>query len=193
MTGLDLQHDALIEIAVLVTDSELTVLDEGIDIVIHTSDDKLAGMADVVAQMHARSGLIEEVRTSPITLAQAQDQVLAYLKKYVPEPRTAPLCGNSIATDRAFLARDMPEVYNHLHYRMVDVSTIKELCRRWFPRVYFAQPEKGQAHRALADIQESIRELAYYRQAVFVPGPGPDVEQSKKIAAQIVQAGIGRG
>jgi len=173
MTGLDLKRDKIIEIAALVTDSELTVLGEGVDIVIHAEDSDLDGMVEVVAAMHAASGLTEEVRRSTVTVAEAETQVLAYIRSHVPEPRTAPLCGNSIATDRGYLARDMTELDDFLHYRMVDVSSIKELSRRWYPRVYFAQPTKGLAHRALADIQESIEELRYYRRTVFVPPPGP--------------------
>jgi len=185
MTGLELGHDALIEVAALVTDSELNILGDGIDIVIHASDDVLDGMVDVVRDMHARSGLTEEVRASTVSLAEAEDQVVEYVSRYVPEARTAPLCGNSIATDRGFLARDMPRFDGHLHYRMVDVSSIKELCRRWYPRVYFGQPPKGLAHRALADIKESIRELRYYRQTIFVAQPGPDVEAARSIAAEL--------
>jgi oligoribonuclease len=185
MTGLDLRNDALIEIAVLVTDGELAVLGDGIDIVIHADDDALAAMPDVVRDMHAHSGLTEEVRASAVTIAEAEEQVLAYIREYVPEPRTAPLAGNSIATDRGFLARDMPELDAHLHYRMVDVSSVKELCRRWFPRVFYAKPEKGMAHRALADIYESIRELDYYRQTLFVAPPGPTSEQAQAVAAAV--------
>jgi oligoribonuclease len=185
MTGLDLRNDALIEIAVLVTDGELAVLGDGIDIVIHADDDALAAMPDIVRDMHAHSGLTEEVRASAVTIAEAEEQVLAYIRQYVPEPRTAPLAGNSIATDRGFLARDMPELDAHLHYRMVDVSSVKELCRRWFPRVFYAKPEKGMAHRALADIYESIRELDYYRQTLFVAPPGPTSEQAQAVAAAV--------
>src|ERR1700753_3603930 len=174
MTGLDLRNDALIEIA---------LLGNGIDIVIHADDDALAAMPDIVRDMHAHSGLTEEVRASAVTIAEAEEQVLAYIREYVPEPRTAPLAGNSIATDRGFLARDMPELDAHLHYRMVDVSSVKELCRRWFPRVFYAKPEKGMAHRALADIYESIRELDYYRQTLFVAPPGPTSEQAQAVAA----------
>ncbi|MFI5955009.1 oligoribonuclease [Cryptosporangium sp. NPDC051539] len=185
MTGLELGHDALIEVAALVTDSDLNILGEGIDVVIHTSDAALDGMLDVVRDMHAKSGLTDEVRASTVSLAEAEDRVLEYITSYVKDPKSAPLCGNSIATDRGFLARDMPRLDNYLHYRMVDVSSIKELCRRWYPRVYFGQPAKGLAHRALADIRESIRELQYYRRAVFVPPPGPDVEQARAIAASL--------
>jgi oligoribonuclease len=185
MTGLDLGKDALIEVAALVTDPDLNVLGDGVDLVIHADDEALAGMPDVVREMHEKSGLTEEVRKSAITLAEAEDRVLEYVTSFVKDPRTAPLCGNSIATDRGFLARDMPRLDAHLHYRMIDVSSIKELCRRWYPRVYFGQPAKGLAHRALADIRESIRELEYYRRAIFVPLPGPDVEQAKAIAGEI--------
>jgi oligoribonuclease len=185
MTGLDLRRDALIEVAALVTDPDLNVLGEGVDVVIHADDELLDGMVDVVRDMHRRSGLTEAVRASAVTVAEAEELILAYVKEHVPDPRTAPLCGNSIATDRGFLARDMPTLDGHLHYRMIDVSSIKELCRRWYPRVYFGQPAKGLAHRALADIRESIRELEYYRRTLFVPLPGPDVDQAKAIAAEL--------
>src|SRR5580765_8354008 len=141
MTGLDLARDALIEIACLVTDGELTVLGAGVDIVIHANESALAGMPDVVAEMHARSGLTDEVRRSRVTLAEAEQQVLAYVREHVPDPGAVPLAGNSIATDRGFLARDMPELDGHLHYRMIDVSSVKELTRRWFPRAFYAKPE----------------------------------------------------
>ena len=185
MTGLDLGKDKLIEVAALVTDPELNVLGEGVDLVIHADDAALDAMPPVVRDMHAKSGLTEEVRRSVVTLAEAEEQILAYVKEFVPNPRTAPLCGNSIATDRGFLARDMQALDAFLHYRMIDVSSIKELCRRWYPRVYFGQPPKGLAHRALADIRESIRELEYYRRTIFVPLPGPDVETAKAIAAEL--------
>jgi oligoribonuclease len=189
MTGLDLGRDALIEVAALVTDAELNVLGEGVDVVIHADDEALAGMPDVVADMHARSGLTEAVRASTVTTAEAERRVLDYVREFVPEARTAPLCGNSIATDRAFLARDMPELDRWLHYRMVDVSSIKELCRRWYPRVYFAQPQKGMSHRALADVRESIRELRYYRRTLFVPLPGPSSDEAQAAAAEVMSAG----
>jgi oligoribonuclease len=185
MTGLDLGKDKLIEVAALVTDPDLNILGEGVDLVIHADDAALDGMPAVVRDMHAKSGLTEEVRRSAITMAEAEEAVLAYVREFVPNPRTAPLCGNSIATDRGFLARDMPALDDFLHYRMIDVSSIKELTRRWYPRVYFGQPAKGLAHRALADIKESIRELEYYRRTVFVPLPGPDVETAKAIAAEL--------
>lgn len=186
MTGLDLDNDVLIEVAALVTDSDLNVLGDGVDVVIHAPEDKLAGMVEVVRDMHARSGLTEEVRQATTTIADAEAMVLAYIQEHVPDAKTAPLCGNSIATDRGFLARQMPLLDDYLHYRMVDVSSIKELCRRWYPRVYFGQPAKGLAHRALADIRESIRELEYYRRTVFVPLPGPDIDAAKAIAAKVV-------
>ena len=185
MTGLDLGKDKLIEVAALVTDPDLKVLGEGIDLVIHADDAALDAMPPVVRDMHAKSGLTDEVRRSAIGMAEAEDAVLSYIRQFVPNPRTAPLCGNSIATDRGFLARDMPALDSYLHYRMIDVSSIKELARRWYPRVYFGQPAKGLAHRALADIRESIRELEYYRRTVFVPLPGPDVETAKAIAAEL--------
>ena len=185
MTGLDLGKDKLIEVAALVTDPELNVLGDGVDLVIHADDAALDAMPEVVREMHAKSGLTGEVRRSAITMAEAEEAVLAYVREFVPNPRTAPLCGNSIATDRGFLTRDMPTLDAYLHYRMIDVSSIKELCRRWYPRVYFGQPAKGLAHRALADIRESIRELEYYRRTIFVPLPGPDVDAAKAIAADL--------
>jgi oligoribonuclease len=188
MTGLDLGRDALIEVAVLVTDADLNILGDGVDVVIHAPDSALDGMLDVVRDMHAKSGLTDEVRKSTVTLHEAEDMITGYVLEYAPAPGTAPLCGNSIATDRGFLARDMPRFDGHLHYRMIDVSSIKELSRRWYPRTYYGQPQKGLAHRALADIKESIRELDYYRRTVFVEGPGPDVDQAKAIAAEVSAA-----
>jgi len=186
MTGLDPGKDALIEIAALVTDGELRVLGEGVDIVVHADEAALASMPDIVRDMHAKSGLTEDVRRSTVTLAEAEQQVLAYVRRHVPDPRSAPLAGNSVGTDRGFLARDMPELDAYLHYRIVDVSSVKELCRRWYPRIYYAQPTKGLAHRALADITESIRELAYYRRTAFVPQPGPTTEQAQAVAQALV-------
>jgi oligoribonuclease len=188
MTGLDLARDKLIEVAVLITDSELNALDPGLDLIISADDADLDAMNEVVAEMHAKSGLTDAVRAATLTVGEAEQQLLAYVKRFVPERRTAPLCGNSIGTDRGFLARDMPELDDFLHYRMVDVSSVKELARRWFPRVYFAQPAKGLAHRALADIIESVRELAYYRQTVFVPAPGPSSDAAQEAAAQAVES-----
>ena len=183
MTGLDLERDALIEIACLVTDGSLDVLDEGLDLVIKPPPEALDQMEDVVRDMHTASGLLSEL-PSGVTLAEAQDQMLSYVRTYISEPRRAPLAGNSIATDRVFIARDMPELDAFLHYRMVDVSSIKELARRWYPRAYFASPPKRGGHRALADITESIQELRYYRDTVFVPPPGPDSATARRIAAR---------
>jgi len=183
MTGLDLERDALIEIACLVTDGTLEVLGEGLDLVIKPPPEALDQMEDVVREMHTASGLLNELAAG-ITLAEAQDQVLAYVRKYISEPRRVPLAGNSIATDRVFIACDMPELDAFLHYRMVDVSSIKELARRWYPRTYFASPPKRGGHRALADITESIQELRYYRETIFVPQPGPDSATARQIAAR---------
>jgi oligoribonuclease len=183
MTGLDLTRDALVEIACIVTDGQLTELDGGIDVIIKPPAEALDTMPEVVREMHTASGLLAELPAG-VTLAEAQDQVLAYVRQHVTESRKIPLCGNSIATDRSFLARDMPELDDFLHYRMVDVSSIKELIRRWYPRVYFASPPKHGGHRALADIKESIKELRYYREAVFVPLPGPDTSAARKISAR---------
>lgn len=185
MTGLDLGSDKLIEIAALVTDGDLNILGEGVDVVIHTDDAALSSMIDVVTDMHTRSGLIEEVRASTIDVATAETLVLDYIRAHIKQAKTVPLAGNSIATDRGFLARDMPALDAYLHYRMVDVSSIKELCRRWYPRIYFGQPEKGLAHRALADIHESIRELKFYRGAAFVAAPGPSTSDIAAIAAEL--------
>lgn len=185
MTGLDLRSDRLIEIAVLVTDADLNILGEGLDVVIHAPDEALDAMIPVVTDMHSRSGLTEEVRASTIDLATAEEMVLDYIRGHVKQAKTAPLAGNSIATDRGFIARDMATLDEYLHYRMIDVSSIKELCRRWYPRIYFGQPEKGLAHRALADIHESIRELKYYRQTAFVAPPGPSTSDIAAIAAEL--------
>jgi len=186
MTGLDIERDALIEIACVVTDGELNLLDEGVDLVIKPSAEALAGMPEVVREMHTASGLLAEL-PSGIPVAEAGERVLSYVRGHVTEPKKAPLCGNSIATDRWFIARDMPELDAYLHYRMVDVSSIKELARRWFPRAYFASPVKHGGHRALADIKESVQELRYYRDALFVPQPGPDSATAREIAARYTQ------
>ena len=185
MTGLSLSDDALIEVAALVTDSELNILGEGVDIVIRPPAEALAQMPEVVRAMHTSSGLLAKL-DSGTTLADAEQRVLAYVREHVPDAGKAPLCGNSVATDRGFLARDMRALEGHLHYRIVDVSSIKELSRRWYPRAYYNSPEKSGNHRALADIRESIAELRYYREAVFVPQPGPDSETAKAIAARHV-------
>ncbi|QNE21452.1 oligoribonuclease [Kribbella qitaiheensis] len=184
MTGLDLVADALIEVAVLVTDYELNVLGEGIDLVIAPPPAALEQMGEFVRDMHTGSGLLAELEHG-IELADAEQQVLDFISGYVADPRKAALAGNSVGTDRTFLVRDMPKVESHLHYRNVDVSSIKELVRRWYPRVYYATPAKNGNHRALADITESIAELRYYRQTVFVPQPGPDTDTAKAAASAI--------
>ncbi|HOA88458.1 oligoribonuclease [Propioniciclava tarda] len=183
MTGLDLGTDALVEVAALVTDGELNVLGEGVDIVIKPSDAALAAMGDFVREMHTKSGLIEEFE-SGVTLEQAQKQVLDYVRRYVNGPRQAPLAGNTIGTDRMFLARDMPALESFVHYRNVDVSSIKELARRWYPKAFFNTPAKSGGHRALADIRESIEELRYYREAIFVERPGLGGSELQAIAAR---------
>jgi oligoribonuclease len=187
MTGLDLRTDALVEVALLVTDGDLNVVEGGVDIVIKPPQEALDQMLEIVRQMHTASGLLDEL-AGGVTLAEAEERLLAAVRAYAPEPRKAPLCGNSIATDRGFIARDMPALDAHLHYRMVDVSSVKELARRWYPRVYFSSPDKKGGHRALADIRESIDELRYYREALFVPPPGPDSATARAIAARIIGA-----
>ncbi len=185
MTGLDLTRDALVEVAVLVTDAELNVLGDGIDLVIRPPDSAIEQMPDIVREMHTASGLLQALPNG-VDLKQASDAVLAYIKQHVPEPGKAPLAGNTVHMDRLFLARDMPEVEGWLHYRNVDVSSIKELARRWYPRVYFASPEKTGNHRALGDIRDSIDELRYYRRTVFVPMPGPSTDEARAAAAAIL-------
>jgi oligoribonuclease len=189
MTGLDLTADALIEVAVVVTDSELTVLGEGVEVVIAPPPGALEQMNDFVRAMHVTSGLLEDLPTGT-TLSDAQAQVLEYVQTWVPDPGKAPLAGNSVGTDKNFLDRDMPELSAHLHYRVIDVSSIKELARRWYPRVYFASPEKHGGHRALGDILDSIDELRYYRAALLVPQPGPDSKQAKAVAAQVIATSV---
>ena len=185
MTGLDLEVDELVEVAVLITDYELNIQDEGFHVVITPSDAALDQMGDFVRQMHTDSGLLDEL-AGGISLENAESQLMDYISQHVPEPQSAPLAGNTIGTDRAFLQRDMPRIHEHLHYRNIDVSTIKELTRHWFPRMYFQAPEKNGGHRALADIRESIRELAYYRQVAFVDDPGPSTSEIKKISQDVV-------
>lgn len=181
MTGLDVEKDCLVEIAVLITDSELNILDEGLSVVIKPREDSLAGMGEFVTNMHKESGLLE-LLPDGLPIEQAESQILEYIKQFAPEKRTAPLAGNSIGTDRMFLNRYMPDLDSHLHYRNIDVSSIKELVRRWFPKVYFQLPKKAGGHRALADIRESIAELVYYKNAVFVEAPGPSSVEAKTIA-----------
>jgi oligoribonuclease len=183
MTGLDVEKDCLVEIAVLVTDSELNILDEGLSVVIKPREDSLAGMGEFVTNMHKESGLLE-LLADGLPIEQAEAQILDYIKRFAPEIRSAPLAGNSIGTDRMFLNRYMPALDAHLHYRNVDVSSIKELVRRWYPKVYFQLPKKSGGHRALSDIRESIAELVYYRKTVLVEAPGPTSDQAKTSAEQ---------
>ncbi len=192
MTGLDLEADALIEVAALVTDFDLNVLGDGVDVIIKPPTEALDQMIDFVRSMHETSGLLVELENG-VTLAEAEDRVMAYIKEHCPTGSRPPLAGNTVATDRAFIARDMSTLESFLHYRIVDVSSIKELSRRWFPRAYFSAPEKRGNHRALADIQESIEELRYYREAVFLPGPGPDTTTARKIAARHAGSVTGLG
>ncbi|QHF24282.1 oligoribonuclease [Rathayibacter sp. VKM Ac-2804] len=185
MTGLDLAVDELVEIAVIVTDFDLEPLDEGLSIVIRPDASALENMGDFVRNMHETSGLLKEIPNG-VSVAEAEYEVLEYVLKHVPAEQQAPLAGNSIGTDRAFLVKFMPRLDAHLHYRNVDVSTVKELARRWFPRIYFNAPAKHGGHRALADILESIRELRFYRRAVFVPEPGPTSAEVQAISAAVV-------
>ncbi|MGK4187131.1 oligoribonuclease [Rothia koreensis] len=181
MTGLDLERDALIEVAVLITDAELTVLDEGLDVLIRPEPEALEQMNDFVRDMHTTSGLLEELDQG-LTMEEAEHQVLEHIRKHVPDAGKAQLGGNSIGTDKTFLSRDMPKVIEHLHYRVIDVSTIKELSRRWYPRAYYQAPAKTGNHRALGDIKDSIVELQYYREAIFVPQPGPSSDDAREIS-----------
>ena len=183
MTGLDTSRHVIVEVAALVTDAQLEILDEGLDLVVHATEDELAEMDDFVLNMHTENGLLDEIRSSSVSIKEAEDAVLALIAKHCDPDHPAPLAGNSIATDRSFIREQMPRLDAALHYRMIDVSTIKELSRRWFPRAYYNQPEKGLAHRARADIVESIQELDYYRRSVFAPDPGPDSEQAADAAA----------
>lgn len=182
MTGLDLTNDVLIEVAALVTDGNLNVLGDGVDVIVKPTPAAMAQMTDFVREMHDKSGLLP-LLADGVDLETAENQVLDYIRTWVPNPRSAPLAGNTIGTDRAFLARDMPTLEAHVHYRNVDVSSIKELARRWYPRAYYNTPAKSGNHRALADIRESIEELRYYRDAVFVPQPGHSTADLRKIAA----------
>jgi oligoribonuclease len=186
MTGLDVEIDELVEVAVVITDFDLNIIDPGFDIVIKPSQAAMDNMGEFVTSMHTESGLLEAIPDG-VSLAEAESAVLDYIRKFVPGEKQAPLAGNTIGTDRTFIARYMPQVDGHLHYRSVDVSSIKELSRRWFPRVYFHAPEKHGGHRALADILESIRELEYYRRAVFTSNPGPTTEQVQTISAEVIE------
>ena len=189
MTGLDLDKDGLVEVAVVITDEQLNVVDPGIDIVIKPSKEALDNMGDFVRNMHTESGLIDEFETG-VSLEEAQREVLDYVKKFVPQSGQALLAGNSIGTDKAFLERDMPELINYLHYRVLDVSSIKELAKRWYHRTFEEAPAKHGGHRALADILESIQELVYYRRVLFPQGEGPSRQEARQIAAEVVALGI---
>jgi oligoribonuclease len=184
MTGLDVTRHRIVEIAVLVTDAALTPLDDGIDLVVHQDDAALAEMDDYVRAMHTRSELLPAIRESRLALADAGQQALDYVRRHVPEPATAPLCGNSIGVDRRFLDRYLPDLDRYVHYRNIDVSTLKELCRRWYPDVYRHRPAKRETHRALADVNESIAELAYYRDAMLLPRPTPSPEGAPAAASE---------
>ena len=184
MTGLDPDKHVIVEVAALVTDAELNIQGEGIDIVVHATQAQLAEMDEVVVAMHTDNGLLPEITASTVSLADAEDAVLGLVAKHCDPAHPAPLAGNSIATDRSFIRAHMPRLDAALHYRMIDVSTVKELARRWFPKAYFNQPDKGMSHRALADITESIAELRYYREAVFRPQPGLDTPTLREIAAR---------
>ena len=185
MTGLELEVDELVEIAVVITDFELNILDPGYSVVIKPNQSALDNMGEFVTNMHRTSGLLEEIPNG-VSVADAEFQVIEYIQRFVPDESKAPLAGNTIGTDRGFLARYMPRLDAHLHYRNVDVSSIKELARRWYPRVYFNAPSKHGGHRALADILESIRELAYYRGALFVDLPGPSSDDAKQVSEAVV-------
>lgn len=183
MTGLDPSRHVIVEVAALVTDAELNIIDDGVDLVVHATDAELAEMDDFVTEMHSSNGLLDDIKASTVSIEEAEDAVLELVAKHCDPAHPAPLAGNSIATDRAFIRAQMPRLDDALHYRMIDVSTVKELSRRWFPKAYYNQPEKGMAHRALTDIVESIRELDYYRRAVFVDSPGPDTDTATKASA----------
>lgn len=188
MTGLDVHRHVIVEVAALVTDADLTILGEGVDLVVHATEEELAQMDDFVTSMHGNSGLTEQIRSSTVTMEQAEDAVLALIAEHCSPEHPAPLAGNSIATDRTFIREQMPRLDAALHYRMVDVSSIKELARRWYPKAYYNQPPKGLAHRALADIVESVRELDYYRRAVFVDSPGPTSTEATESARAATDA-----
>jgi oligoribonuclease len=173
MTGLDLQRHRIVELAVLVTDAQLEVLADGLDLVVHQPPEVLAEMEDIVRKMHAKSALLAEIERSSLTLDAAGKEAIEYIKQFVPEPGTAPMCGNSIGVDRRFLDRYLPDLDRYLHYRSIDVSSLKELCRRWYPEAYKKRPSKTEAHRALDDIKESVAELRYYRDAIMRP-PGAE-------------------
>ena len=186
MTGLDVERDALIEVAVVVTDGDLTIVDPGMDVLITPPAGALENMNDFVRHMHTSSGLLEDLKTDAVAMEEATEQVLSYIKRFVPQEGKALLAGNSVGTDKMFLEANMPSVINHLHYRLVDVSSIKELAKRWYPRTFFQAPKKAGGHRALADILESIDELRYYRAVLFPSGEGPSSQECKEAAERVM-------
>lgn len=192
MTGLDLEKDCLLEVAVIITDGQTNIVDEGIDLLIKPRAEALDHMGDFVREMHTKSGLLAELETAvALDLAEAEKQVLDYIKRFVPGKGQALLAGNSVGTDKQFLEKEMPQVISHLHYRLVDVSSVKELAKRWYPRAFYNAPEKHGGHRALADIRESIQELRYYRKALWSPGEGPSSEECQEVAKEVLAQGFG--
>lgn len=192
MTGLDLEKDCLVEVAVIITDGQTNIVDEGIDLLIKPRAEALDHMGDFVREMHTKSGLLAELETAvALDLAEAEKQVLDYIKRFVPGKGQALLAGNSVGTDKQFLEKEMPQVISHLHYRLVDVSSVKELAKRWYPRAFYNAPEKHGGHRALADIRESIQELRYYRKALWSPGEGPSSEECQEVAKEVLAQGLG--
>ena len=192
MTGLDLEKDCLLEVAVIITDGQTNIVDEGIDLLIKPRAEALDHMGDFVREMHTKSGLLAELETAvALDLAEAEKQVLDYIKRFVPGKGQALLAGNSVGTDKQFLEKEMPQVISHLHYRLVDVSSVKELAKRWYPRAFYNAPEKHGGHRALADIRESIQELRYYRKVLWSPGEGPSSEECQEVAKEVLAQGLG--
>lgn len=192
MTGLDLEKDCLLEVAVIITDGQTNIVDEGIDLLIKPRAETLDHMGDFVREMHTKSGLLAELETAvALDLAEAEKQVLDYIKRFVPGKGQALLAGNSVGTDKQFLEKEMPQVISHLNYRLVDVSSVKELAKRWYPRAFYNAPEKHGGHRALADIRESIQELRYYRKALWSPGEGPSSEECQEVAKEVLAQGLG--
>lgn len=192
MTGLDLEQDCLVEVAVIITDGQTEIVDEGIDLLIKPKAGALEHMGDFVREMHTKSGLLKELESpAALELAETQKQVLDYIKRFVPGQGQALLAGNSVGTDKQFLEKEMPQVISHLHYRLIDVSSVKELAKRWYPRAFYQAPEKHGGHRALADIRESIQELRYYRKVLWPAGEGPTSEECEKAAKEVLAQGLG--